>query len=57
MGFRLGRNGRDVRWGTAIMRPLTSAISTLLMALVELLIRRLDEYFDRKESAGKAPDD
>lgn len=39
------------------MRPLTSAISTLLMALVELLIRRLDDYFDRKESAREAPDE
>ena len=39
------------------MRPLTSAISTLLMALVELLIRRLDEYFDRKEEGRKAPDE
>jgi len=39
------------------MRPLTSAISTLLMALVELLIRRLDEYFDRKEKALKQPDE
>lgn len=39
------------------MRPLTSAISTLLMALVELLIRRLDEYFDRKEEARKQPNE
>ena len=39
------------------MRPLTSAISTLLMAVVELLIRRLDEYFDRKEKSQKASDE
>ena len=39
------------------MRPLTSAISTLLMALVELLVRRLDEYFDRKEKSLKQPDE
>jgi hypothetical protein len=39
------------------MRPLTSAISTLLMALVELLVRRLDEYLDRKEEGRKVPDE
>lgn len=39
------------------MRPLTSAISTLLMALVDLLVRRLDEYFDRKEEGRKVPDE
>lgn len=38
-------------------RPLTAAIAQLLIELIEYLMTRLDEYFDRKEEGRKAPDE